>query len=282
MNRPAQQNARRRADHLADPCGHRDAVRRRGGVPGRRRQQLRPLPAGGGAPPARRGAARSERRADPLAAARSGGGLSQPDRSDRAARTREGADVHLRARRTCRRDLDAPRSSARASGRRNGPVRSPTDIERRIDALRKRYAGGPRPKTLVVFGREAFALRGIYASGGIGFIHDMITAAGGDNVFADTRREAVQATSELIIARAPEVILELRGDPMEPGAEGKELRGVERAVVSAGGSRQARPHHRRCANGHPGTAGGRCRRITGGRSSQAIVGRSDRLRCGQA
>ena len=71
--------------------------------------------------------------------------------------------------------------------------------------------------------REAFTLRGIYASGGIGFIHDMIAAAGGDNVFADTRREAVQATSELIIARAPEVILELRGDPMEKGTEGKEL-----------------------------------------------------------
>jgi len=98
-----------------------------------------------------------------------------------------------------------------------------TDIERRIDVLRKRYAAGPRPKTLVVLSREAFTLRGIYASGGIGFIHDMIAAAGGDNVFADTRREAVQATSELIIARAPEVILELRGDPMEPGTEVKEL-----------------------------------------------------------
>ena len=98
-----------------------------------------------------------------------------------------------------------------------------TDIERRIDVLRKRFAGGPRPKTLAVLSREAFSLRGTYASGGVGFIHDMIVAAGGDNVFADTKREAVQATSELIIARAPEVILELRGDAMEPGAEAKEL-----------------------------------------------------------
>ena len=49
----------------------------------------------------------------------------------------------------------------------------------------------------------------------MGFIHDMVTPAGGDNVFADTKREAVQATSELIIARAPEVILELRGDPID-------------------------------------------------------------------
>src|SRR5687768_5795539 len=39
------------------------------------------------------------------------------------------------------------------------------DIERRIDATRKRYAAGPRPKTLIVMGRDAFTLRGIYASG---------------------------------------------------------------------------------------------------------------------
>jgi iron complex transport system substrate-binding protein len=96
-------------------------------------------------------------------------------------------------------------------------------IERRIDVLRKRYATGPRPKTLVVIGRDAFALRGIYASGGVGFIHDMIVAAGGDNVFADTKREAVQATSELIIARAPEIILELRGDPIDAVTQAKEV-----------------------------------------------------------
>jgi len=89
--------------------------------------------------------------------------------------------------------------------------------------LRKRFATGPRPKTLVVIGRDAFALRGIYASGGVGFIHDMIVAAGGDNVFADTKREAVQATSELIIARAPEIILELRGDPIDEATQRKEV-----------------------------------------------------------
>jgi iron complex transport system substrate-binding protein len=97
------------------------------------------------------------------------------------------------------------------------------DIEHRIDALRKRYASGPRPKTLVVIARDPFALRGIYASGGVGFIHDMLMAAGADNVFADTRREAVQATSELILARAPEVVLELRGDPIDAAAQAKEL-----------------------------------------------------------
>jgi iron complex transport system substrate-binding protein len=83
-----------------------------------------------------------------------------------------------------------------------------------IAAVQSRVAGRPRVRTLVVFGREARALRGIYASGGVGFIHDMLVAAGGENVFADVARESVQATTELIIARRPEAILELRATPM--------------------------------------------------------------------
>jgi iron complex transport system substrate-binding protein len=53
--------------------------------------------------------------------------------------------------------------------------------------------------------------------------HDMVTAAGGDNVFADVRQQAVQATTELIIARRPDVILELRADPMTTANQQREL-----------------------------------------------------------
>ncbi len=86
------------------------------------------------------------------------------------------------------------------------------DIDERLAAVRRRVTARPRPRTLLVMGRDPFALRNIYASGGVGFLHDMLEAAGGANVFADVGREAVQATSELVLARAPEVILELRGE----------------------------------------------------------------------
>jgi iron complex transport system substrate-binding protein len=98
------------------------------------------------------------------------------------------------------------------------------DIERRIDAVRAAAPTANRPKTLVVFAREPFSLRGIYVSGGIGFVHDMVTAAGADNVFADTKKEAVQATTELIISRAPDVIIELRAEPMDKATKAKEVR----------------------------------------------------------
>jgi iron complex transport system substrate-binding protein len=97
-----------------------------------------------------------------------------------------------------------------------------SDIESRLAAMRQRFATGARPRALVVFSREKFALRGIYASGGRGFIDDMLTVAGGDNVFADVQREAVQATTELILARRPDVIIELRADPMTPDEERRE------------------------------------------------------------
>ena len=85
-------------------------------------------------------------------------------------------------------------------------------IEAEIADVKKRLAGRPRPRTLLVFGRDAETLRGIYASGGVGFLHDMLEAAGGTNVFSDVQRQSIQTTSELAVARAPEVIVEIGVD----------------------------------------------------------------------
>lgn len=107
-------------------------------------------------------------------------------------------------------------------GHQKSAERLATEIERRIAAARQRIAGRTRPRTLVVFGREPLALRGIYASGGIGFVHDIVSAAGGSNIFSDVKRQAVQATTEQILARRPDVILELRADGLSPDALARE------------------------------------------------------------
>ena len=92
-------------------------------------------------------------------------------------------------------------------------------IESRIAAVKARVAGKPRPRTLLVFSREARALRNVYVSGGRGFLHDMLVAAGGQDVFEDVGRESWQATTETILARAPDVILELRSENIPVGRE---------------------------------------------------------------
>ena len=83
-------------------------------------------------------------------------------------------------------------------------------IERDLDAIRKSVAGRRRPRTALLFEREPGTLRNIYASGGIGFMHDMLETAGGDDVFADIKRQSIQATAELVLTRAPEVIVEIQ------------------------------------------------------------------------
>jgi iron complex transport system substrate-binding protein len=83
-------------------------------------------------------------------------------------------------------------------------------IERGLDDVRRRVRGRPRPRTLLVFGRERLSLRGMYVSGGVGFLQDMLTVAGGENVFADVATESVQASTEQVIARRPDVIIEVR------------------------------------------------------------------------
>ena len=85
-----------------------------------------------------------------------------------------------------------------------------SQIERELEAIRQSVAGRPRPRTLLVFGREEGSMRGLYVSGGVGFLHDMLEAAGGINVMADVKREGLQLPLEQLLARAPDVVIELR------------------------------------------------------------------------
>jgi len=120
-------------------------------------------------------------------------------------------------------------STIRELGARIGSPKESSDLADRIEAeiadIRRRVAGRPRPRTLLVFGRDAETLRGIYASGAVGFLHDMLDAAGGTNVFADVARQSIQTTSELAVARAPEVIVEIGVDTAS--ASGRNLRAWE-------------------------------------------------------
>ena len=148
-----------------------------------------------------------------------------------------------------------------ARGRRaRGHAAEATALVAKIDAqlaeIRARVADAPRPRTLLVFGRELGALRGIYASGGVGFLHDMLEAAGGDDVFADIKRESVQATTELILARRPEVILEIRSGPAELGTLDAE-RALWKALASVPAVRNERVHFV-VGSTHRGTGPARC------------------------
>jgi iron complex transport system substrate-binding protein len=109
--------------------------------------------------------------------------------------------------------LDHIMVTMRALGARTGHADQAEKAARRlqasIDAVKARVAGKPRPRTLLVFGREPGSLRNIYASAGRGFLHDMLVIAGGEDVLSDIDKESAQVSTEMILARKPEVILEL-------------------------------------------------------------------------
>ena len=83
-------------------------------------------------------------------------------------------------------------------------------VERQLADIRERVANSPHPKTLIVFEREPRSLRNIYASAGRGFLHDMLEVAGGTDAMSEIHRESVQMSTEMVLASAPDVIIELR------------------------------------------------------------------------
>jgi len=123
--------------------------------------------------------------------------------------------------------LDHIMVTMRALGARTGHAdqaeKVASALQASIDAVKKRVAGKPRPKTLLVFGREPGSLRNIYASAGRGFLHDMLIAAGGQDVLQDIEKESAQISTEIILARAPEVILELNAAPRLNDADLKKV-----------------------------------------------------------
>jgi len=101
-----------------------------------------------------------------------------------------------------------------ATSRASQAERLVRDLQSRVDAVRARVRGRAKPKVLLVLSRQPGTLREIYVSGGVGFLHEMLEIAGGRNVFADVARESAQPSQEAILARAPDVIVEVHAEGM--------------------------------------------------------------------
>ena len=110
--------------------------------------------------------------------------------------------------------LQTMRELGDATGQRAQADRLVRDLQARLDAVRAKVRGRRRPRVLLVIGRQPKTLREIYVSGGTGFLNEMLDVAGGRNTFADVERESVQPSHETLIARAPEVIVELQVEAM--------------------------------------------------------------------
>jgi ABC-type Fe3+-hydroxamate transport system substrate-binding protein len=82
----------------------------------------------------------------------------------------------------------------------------------------------------------------MFASAGIGFLHDMLDVAGGTDAFGDVQRQSLQLSVEALLARAPEVILELRPDEGWSAERLARERDVWKTLASVPAIRNGRLH----------------------------------------
>ncbi len=116
------------------------------------------------------------------------------------------------------------------------------EIEAQFDAVRAAVRGYARPRVLLVFGRQPQSLRQMYASGGAGFLNDILEAAGGQNVFSDVRQESVQPSQETLLARAPDIIIEIRSGRSEATTDAAGERSAWSPLASIPAVRNGRIH----------------------------------------
>jgi len=82
-----------------------------------------------------------------------------------------------------------------------------------LDAIRRRVRGRPRKRLLWVLDRRPGTFQDVFAAGGGSFLTDLVEFAGGENVFADSPRGAMQLSTEQVLRSQPDVIFDSSGDP---------------------------------------------------------------------
>jgi cobalamin transport system substrate-binding protein len=100
-----------------------------------------------------------------------------------------------------------------------------SDITADLEAVRAAVKGRPRPKVLLITGRQLHAMDSLYTVGGPSFLSELIDLAGGVSITQDLSQPYVEASKESVIVEAPEIIIEVHA--------GEELSDSEQAEYAA-------------------------------------------------
>jgi iron complex transport system substrate-binding protein len=111
--------------------------------------------------------------------------------------------------------LACVRTVGRIAGRETAAERLAGEMSRRFDAVRTRVRGA-EPRSFA-YELDALDPGRPFVAGGAGLYSEVMSAAGGRNVFADLKLPAAQVSAEQVVARRPDVLF--LGDtesPMQP------------------------------------------------------------------
>lgn len=133
--------------------------------------------------------------------------------------------------------LDSIWSIGKALGKEREARRLIENVESSLEGVKAKVKGVRPRRVLFVVGRTPGALEDIYAIGKTGFINEIITIAGGENVI-DSDRMAVKISKEAVLSLNPDVIVEVnhedddrRGEVLRVWGELKEVSAVKNGGV---------------------------------------------------
>jgi iron complex transport system substrate-binding protein len=96
-----------------------------------------------------------------------------------------------------------------ATGTQAAAARLSASIRTSLDKVRQRTAALPRTKVMFVIGRAPNRLDGLIVVGSASYLNEIIQIAGGENVFRDTRAAYPSIGLEQVLARNPQVIVDM-------------------------------------------------------------------------
>lgn len=115
-------------------------------------------------------------------------------------------------------------------GRALGMETEAAELERalraELAAVAATAAGRERVPTLLVFGRRPGAFAELWVSGGVGFLHELVEIAGGDNLFGHLDLQSFKAGLEVLVADPPAVVVETTGADVDAEAIAAEWRSL--------------------------------------------------------
>ncbi len=114
-------------------------------------------------------------------------------------------------------------------------------LKAHLDRARAAHQG-PRPKVLLVVGRDQNALSGLYGAGPGSFLDELLTIAGGDNVLPPSVGKWPQLSLEGLLQYPPDLIIEFAPDGVDSPDELQQSRETWRSLPALQAARDGRVH----------------------------------------
>lgn len=115
-------------------------------------------------------------------------------------------------------------------------------IRRDLDAVEKRVAGKPRVKVLICVDRTPGTLKNLFTVGRDSFLSEMVSIAGGESIFNDVARDYFEPSSEEIVMRKPDVVIEMRPGQFADAESQQKLVADWNALATLPAVREKRVH----------------------------------------